>query len=177
MCVCRLLFIADYVASQSSTATLTPAHSAAGLEGELGGYWHARQLIDGKPSPQSLCGIFTWTEGQAVPTVSWRARRVKPRCAACQDKVDHPSAFAENDLWDKNGSRCLDLCVVCSQPAASHVTGPHGVLSRTFRGGHVSNQLVAVHEGCQEQAASLAQEQGYGWQFPPPLGWDHQAIP
>jgi len=76
----------------------------------------------------------------------------------------------EADLWMRNGLRCIDLCVVCSEPAASHLTGPHGVLSR-INGRNRSSKLVAVHDRCTDRAQMLAQEQGYEWMFPPPPNW------
>ena len=83
------------------------------------------------------------------------------------------SAFGGADLWYRNGLHCINLCVVCSEHAASHMTGPHGVLSRTEDLGRAS-KLVAVHDRCSDRAGLLAQEQGYEWEYPPPPTWGQQ---
>lgn len=79
--------------------------------------------------------------------------------------------YGQSDLMERNGVERVSLCIVCSEPAASYMTGPHGVISkRTERGGRIS-QLVAVHERCVEQAAALAEEHGCEWDFPAPPSW------
>src|ERR1700722_20469982 len=114
----------EYRASQTKTCTLKIKGLAA--EG-----WHARAVIDGRVAPTSMCGMFTWRD--AAPVRPWDAPALGQRCNACDARIANPSPFGEDDLWDKNGLECVSLCVVCSKPAASAVTGPHAVLSRPNR--------------------------------------------
>lgn len=154
----------EYQASQTKTCTLKIKAAAE--------HWHARAVIDGRVAPTSMCGMFTWRD--AAPVRSWDDAGLGRTCKACNAKIVNPSPFGEADLWDKNGLECFTLCVVCSTPAASHMTGPHAVLSRPKRHGLLrtnASKLVAVHDRCKEEGAAIARQQGYIWEVPPPQEW------
>jgi len=155
----------EYQASQTKTRTLT-------RNGLVADHWHARAVIDGLVAPTSICGVFTWRS--AAPVRPWNDSGFGLRCNACQAKIADPSPFGEADLWDKNGLECGSLCVVCARPAASYITGPHAVLSRSKGHGLLrtkESKLVAVHDRCKNEGAAIARQQGYLWEAPPPPEW------
>jgi hypothetical protein len=136
-------------------------------------YWHARALSEDQVSPTSLCGLYEWSD---TATMTWDDPTIRDRCAACVQKVSHPSPYGDDDLWEKNGFNRLRLCIVCGIPAAGFRSGPHAVLS--LRKGHgrtetVASQVVAVHHRCVAEAEAIAHEQGYEWKWPPgpDTGW------
>jgi hypothetical protein len=161
------LYRMEYQASQTKTCTWKSNGLAGAAE-----HWHARAVIDDQVSPKSMCGLFTWRD--AAPVRPWDDRGLGQRCNVCYAKIVNPSPFGDADLWDKNGLECLSLCVVCSRSAASHITGPHAVLSRPKRDGLLrsnASKLVAVHGRCKDEGAAIARQQGYVWESPPPPEW------
>ena len=155
----------EYQASQTKTCT-------SKRNGLVADHWHARAVIEGQVAPTSICGVFSWRS--AAPVRPWTDSGLGLRCNACQAKIADPSPFGKTDPWDKNGLECASLCVVCSRPAASHITGPHAVLSRSK--GHVccvpkESKLVAAHDRCKKEGEAIARQQGYLWEAPPPSEW------
>jgi hypothetical protein len=129
--------------------------------------WHARAVVDGQVAAGSMCGLVEWSEES---TLSWDSPAVNRRCAACANRVDHPSPYGDDDLWHKNGFDANRLCVVCSTPAAGVFTGPHAMLSVRHQHGavqSVASKVVAVHQRCVAEAEAIALEQGYEWTIPP----------
>ena len=121
-----------------------------------------------------MCFIGTSAE---EPRHRWDDPEVEIRCASCVSRINDPRG-SDSIWWSSRDPEHFGDCVVCRKTGTGGpIGGTKAILYLREEHGpmhSISAHPVLVHKGCEAEGRALAQQQGFGWEYPPAPEWGNR---